>query len=123
MSIQDEYRWCATYSQVLVDFPNQKPFSNIVEAEVQHIGAVSKLFTSRGLAVPANRLGAGDIATFSSLTAACRAAADGETANYQMYDRFLAELKGEPADAVNVFTSLKDASRNRHLPAFIACAK
>jgi len=32
-------------------------------------------------------------------------------------------LGGEPADVVNVFTSLRDASRDRHLPAFATCAK
>jgi hypothetical protein len=40
-----------------------------------------------------------------------------------MYEDFLAKLAEEPADVVNVFTNLRNASRDKHLPAFINCAK
>jgi hypothetical protein len=123
LSIQDEYRSRATYARVLVDFPNQKPFSNIVEAEVQHISAVSTLFTNRGLAVPADTYAIDAVSSFSTLVAACSAAANGESATYKMYEDFLAKLAEEPADVVNVFTNLRNASRDKHLPAFINCAK
>ncbi len=72
-SIQDEYRSHATYAGVLVNFPDQKPFSNIVEAEAQHISAVSQLFDIRGLSVPGSLYATGDIAGFSTVTAACAA--------------------------------------------------
>ena len=122
-SISDEYRSLSAYARVLADFPGQKPFSNIVEAEAQHISAVSKLFDNRGLAVPASPYFIDAMAGFGTLTAACSAAADAESVSYKMYDAFLAKLGGEPADVVNVFMSLRDASRDRHFPAFSTCAK
>ena len=63
------------------------------------------------------------MAGFATLTAACSEAATSETGTYQMYDGFLAKLAGEPADVVNVFTNLRDAARDKHLPAFTNCAK
>ena len=122
-SIADECRSQATYARVLRDFPDQKPFSNIVEAEAQHILAVSNLFKNRGLALPDGNAAAGDVPTFSSVKAACAAAADAETATYKMYGGFLITLGGVPADVVNVFTNLRDASLDKHLPAFTACAR
>ena len=122
-SIQDEYRSHATYAGVLVNFPDQKPFSNIVEAEAQHISAVSQLFDIRGLSVPGSLNATGDIAGFSTVTAACAASAVSETATYEMYDEFLKLLGTAPADVVNVFTRLRDASRDKHLPAFSTCAR
>ena len=122
-SIQDEYRSHATYAGVLVNFPDQKPFSNIVEAEAQHISAVSQLFDIRGLSVPASVYATGDIAGFSTVTAACAASRDSEEATYQMYEGFLKLLGTAPADVVNVFTNLRNASRDKHLPAFTTCAR
>lgn len=122
-SIADEYRSQATYARVIKDFPDQKPFSNIVEAEAQHILALAHLFINRGLPVPDGAAAAGDVPVFSSVTAACIAAVDAETVTYKMYERYLAALGGAPADVVNVFTNLGDASREKHLPAFTACAK
>ena len=122
-SIQDEYRSHATYAGVLVNFPDQKPFSNIVEAEAQHISAVSQLFDVRGLSVPGSQYATGDIAGFSTVTAACSASVVSETASYQMYDEFLKLLGAAPADVVNVFTNLRNASRDKHLPAFSTCER
>jgi hypothetical protein len=122
-SIADEYRSQATYARVLRDFPDQKPFSNIVEAEAQHILAVSNLFRNRGLAVPDDNTAAGDVLTFGTVKAACDAAVIAETVTYKMYDGFLITLGGVPADVVSVFTNVRDAARDKHLPAFVACAK
>ena len=122
-SIQDEYCSQAKYARVLVGFPDQKPFSNIVEAEAQHISAVSKLFENRGLRAPESTCALDAASTFGTLAAACLAAADSESATYRMYDGFLVTLGGEPADVVNVFTNLRNASRDKHLPAFTNCAR
>jgi hypothetical protein len=122
-AIADEYRTYYTYERVLADLADPKPFSNIAEAEAQHISAVSKLFESRGLQVPESQYAITTVPGFATLTAACAAGVDAETASYRMYEGYLAALGGEPQDVVNVFTSLMLASRDKHLPAFTSCAK
>lgn len=123
--IQDEYRFSATYSAVLIDFGDRTPFSNIVDAERQHIDAMSQLFTNRGLDVPASDWTIGTVPRFPTFKAACAAAADAEVVNWRMYAGFLAELEqaGDvPKDVQQVFTNLMEASRDKHLPAFANCA-
>jgi len=54
-ALDDEYRaWC-TYDQVIADFGEIRPFSNIREAEGRHIEALLALFARYGLAAPRNR--------------------------------------------------------------------
>ncbi len=124
--IQDEYRAFYTYHGVLTDFGDRTPFSRVVEAEAQHIDAMSRLFTNRGLDVPSSTHTLENVPRFASFAAACAAGVSGETSNWQMYAGFLVELQGAgtvPQDVQNVFTSLTEASRDRHLPAFANCAK
>jgi hypothetical protein len=122
-SIADEYRTYYTYERVLADLGDPKPFSNIADAEAQHIAAVAKLFENRGLPVPDSQYALDTVPGFTTLTAACVAGVEAETAGYQMYEAFLVTLGSEPQDVVNVFTSLMLASRDKHLPAFTTCAK
>jgi hypothetical protein len=124
-AIQSEYRQEATYRGVLAILGNDvKPFAPVAEAELQHVGAVSTLFTNRGLAVPA--FDGSTVSTFSTLSAACSAAMVAENASYRMYDDYLEGLEAAgvlPSDVNNVFTNLATASRDNHLPAFEKCAK
>ena len=53
-ALDDEYRSFATYDQVLADFGEVRPFSNIREAESRHIEALCVLFARYGLPVPEN---------------------------------------------------------------------
>ena len=55
-ALQDEYHAEWAYQDVLDAFGNVKPFSSIHQAELKHIDAASKLFTKRGLHVPAQRM-------------------------------------------------------------------
>lgn len=121
LSIRDEYRARYTYWGVVTDFGGRTPFSNIVEAEAQHIDAVSRLFASRGLDVPPSEYTVDNVPRFSTFTEACAAGVAAETTNWQMYSGFLAELQEAgtlPQDVQTVFTSLMEASRDKHLPAF-----
>ena len=125
LSIRDEYRARYTYWGVVTDFGDRTPFSNIVEAEAQHIDAVSRLFASRGLDVPPSEYTLDNVPRFSTFTEACQAGVAGETRNWQMYSGFLTELQEAgtlPQDVQTVFTSLMEASRDKHLPAFEKCA-
>ena len=118
-ALQDEYRAQATYAQVLIDLGDVVPFSKIVEAEATHIAAISALFTSRELAVPGSELG--EAPTYDTRLAACEAAVIGETGNIAIYDGLL--LLELPNDVRNVFTNLRLASLEQHLPAFENCVE
>lgn len=119
MALDDEYRARATYRAVLAQFGPVPPFINILEAEQRHIDALLPLFDRYGVPPPSDRW-SGQVAPPATLQQACSAGVAGEIGNYRMYDVFLAQI-AEP-DVRAVFTSLRNASAYRHLPAFQACA-
>lgn len=119
-AILDEYRAEMTYRTVVEDFGEVLPFANIVNAEVRHSDALASLYLRRGLAVPADPWTAGDIPPFASIPEACRVGVVAEIDNAAIYDGYLSlEL---PADVRQVFQSNRDASVERHLPAFERCS-
>ena len=119
-ALDDEYRSFATYDQVLADFGEVRPFSNIREAESRHIEALCGLFARYGLPVPENPW-KGKVERYASLQAACEAGVAAEIANAEIYERLLKAT--ERPDILSVFRNLRDASQQRHLPAFERCAQ
>jgi len=119
-ALDDEYRSWATYDQVLADFGEMLPFSNIREAEARHIEALCMLFARYGLTVPANPW-PGKVERYASLQEACEASVVAEIANDEMYDRLLGTT--QRPDILTVLHNLQEASRQRHLPAFQRCAQ
>ena len=71
-ALDDEYKAWATYDQVIRDFGPQRPFTNIRDAEMRHIGALLALFEDYGLAVPENPW-LGRVPRYTSIRAACEA--------------------------------------------------
>lgn len=118
-ALDDEYRAWATYDQVIADFGEVPPFSNIRDAEARHIQAVCALFGRYGLSVPENRW-PGRVARYASLQAACEAGVAAEIANGEMYQRLLAAT--QRPNILTVLHNLQQASQQRHLPAFQRCA-
>jgi hypothetical protein len=119
-ALDDEYRAWATYDQVIVDFGEVPPFSNIREAEARHIEALCMLFARYRLTVPENPW-PGKVGRYASLQTACEAGIAAEIANSEMYDRLLgATLR---PDILVVLRNLQEASQQRHLPAFRRCAQ
>ncbi|MFA5924656.1 MAG: DUF2202 domain-containing protein [Methylococcaceae bacterium] len=118
--LDDEYRSLAIYDQVLADFGEVRPFSNIREAESRHIEALCVLFARYGLPVPENPW-TGKVDRYASLQAACEAGVTAEIANAEIYERLLQAT--ERPDILTVFRNLRDASQQRHLPAFERCAQ
>lgn len=118
-ALEDEYRSWTTYDQVLRDFGEMGPFSNIREAEARHIEALRTLYVRYGLPVPANTW-AGRVDRYANLQAACEAGVEAEKANAEMYERLL--TASSRADIVTVLRRLQEASQQRHLPAFQRCA-
>jgi hypothetical protein len=118
-AIQDEYHAEAVYQGVLTDFGSVWPFVNIIRAEQTHAASLARLFTARGLPVPARAWTLANVPRFTSLQAACGAAADAEVANVAVYDRYMNDAL--PDDVRLVFANNRAASLNNHLPAFNRC--
>lgn len=119
-ALDDEYQAWATYDQVVADFGPVRPFVNIRAAEARHIEALAALYRRYGLTLPANRW-PGRVPRYPDLCTACAAGVAAEIANAALYERLLAAT-ARP-DLSEVFTRLRRASQERHLPAFRRCAE
>ncbi len=119
-ALDDEYRARAIYGQVLADFGDVRPFSNIVEAETRHIEALRVLFARYGLSFPEDPW-PGKVERYASVREACAAGVEAEIANAALYDRLKASTRRP--DILAVFGNLQAASQERHLPAFQRCAQ
>lgn len=118
-ALDDEYKAVATYDRVLADFGAVRPFTNIVEAERRHVGALAEMFDRYGLSLPANTWGE-RAPRYESIRAACSAGVEGEIENGAMYERLIAVTTH--ADIIEVFENLQRASQENHLAAFRRCA-
>jgi len=121
LALQDEYRAESLYRQVLGQFGEVRPFSNVVNAEQRHSAALERVYGRRGLVVPENT-GRELIQEphWKTLQEACQVAVEAERDNVALYEDLLG--RDLPADVVQVFEHLRDASLDRHLPAFERCA-
>ena len=119
-ALDDEYHSWATYDQVIADFGELPPFSNIRDAEGRHIEALLRLFEKHGLAIPASPW-TGKVTRYASRQEACAAAVAAEIANGEMYERLL-EATQRP-DMLTVLRNLQEASQQRHLSAFQRCVE
>lgn len=118
-ALDDEYKARVTYEQVIADFGDVRPFTNIVEAEARHIQALLGLFQTYGASAPPNRW-LGKVEQFKSIPEACTASIHGEIANVAIYDRVMKTT--ERPDILAIYSALRSASLDRHLPAFQRCA-
>ena len=119
-ALDDEYKSYATYAQVISDFGPERPFVNIVEAEARHFSALLALFDTYRITPPGDRW-RGHAPRFASLHAACVAAVQGEIDNVAIYNRVLNSTTRP--DILRVYSALREASLERHLPAFRRCAE
>ncbi|WP_205762328.1 ferritin-like domain-containing protein [Magnetospirillum aberrantis] len=115
-ALDDEYRARATYRAVIGRFGPVLPFANIVHAEQRHIDTLLGLFSARGWEAPADRWNA-NVEPPETVAQACRAGAEAERDNVALYDRITAQAS-DP-EILAAFTSLRAASQERHLPAFL----
>jgi hypothetical protein len=119
MALDDEYKAWSVYDQVITDFGQVRPFTNIQKAEENHIVALVTLFQRYGLDVPANGW-PGNVPTFETVAEACEAGVQAEIDNAALYDQLFGMV--DNPDIVEVFTALQQASQAKHLPAFEQCA-
>lgn len=118
-AIQDEYLARAEYVAIMAKFGQIAPYSNIKQAEEQHISWLKDMFATLKLAVPADEA-AKYIHAPGTLKEAAQAGVQAEIDNIAMYERFLVQpVLKDPryASVVDLFTLLRDASKN-HLAAF-----
>lgn len=120
MSPEGEYAASAAYAAVLEKFGQVEPYASIRDGEERHISALTRQLERRGVSVPANPY-LGKIAAPADLVAAAKAWSVGEVANVALYDRLLKEVAGDEG-LTRVFTNLRRASAEMHLPAFEAAA-
>jgi hypothetical protein len=118
-SIADEYRAETIYQGVIDDFGPLAPFVNVLTAEQRHSASIAQLFATRGQTPPAQSFTVATVPHFSSVAAACAAAAQAERDNVAMYDQLL--LLTLPADVQRVFQNVRAASLLNHLPTFERC--
>jgi rhodanese-related sulfurtransferase/rubrerythrin len=116
-ALDNEYKARATYRKVIGTFGRVRPFVNIVEAEERHASELLAVFDACGVKPPPDRWE--KVEAPASIAAACTTAIEAEKANVAMYDRLLEEVK-EPV-VRDTFIRLRNASRDRHLPAFRRC--
>ena len=114
--LEDERRSEALYAAVIQKHGEVRPFSNIIEAERRHQGALENLFEAYGLTVPTNPWKDKKALAPDTFKASCEAGAQLETENVALYDHLMKTVK-EP-DLLEVFEHLRWASQERHLPAF-----
>lgn len=120
MALDDEYKAWSVYDQVISDFGQVQPFTNIRKAEENHIVALVTLFQRYGLDVPTNGW-PGNVPNFDTVAAACEAGVQAEIDNAALYNQLFSMVVDKP-DIVEVFTALQQASQTKHLPAFEQCA-
>ncbi|GGG50131.1 hypothetical protein GCM10011374_10760 [Kocuria dechangensis] len=120
MSPDGEYKASAEYQAVIDEFGPVEPYVSIQAAEERHIDALTRQLERLGVEVPPNPY-TGTISAPADLQAAADAWAAEEVDNVALYDRLLAEVSGDTA-LTRVFTNLRRASQEVHLPVFEAAA-
>lgn len=105
---------------MIARFGEVRPFSRVIEAERRHQQFLLELFDRYGLTPPEWKPH-DDISVPATLREACEKAVQAEIENAALYDRLLAEVSRP--DITATFRHLRDASRDRHLPAFERCRR
>lgn len=114
-----EYAAHAEYTAILATHgTNVQPYARILQAEKQHIAALQAQCVNYGIPVPADTY-LGQVMPPASLLEAAQIGVFAEMVNVAMYDRLLTQVRIYPS-LVQVFSNLRWASLNNHLPAFTA---
>ncbi len=125
IALDDEHKAFSVYTIIIESFGEVKPFSNIINAEASHISALTNALEAAGVAVPENPYLNGEKArpvAPASVQEACEIGVGAEIANAALYDDELLPMVTDNAELTGIFTTLRDASATKHLPAFQSCA-
>ena len=123
-ALEDEHRAEAFYAAVIAKFGEVRPFTNIIKAERVHARELITVMKTYGLDPVANPfLKDPAVAALvpATVAEACQMGVKAEIDNRDLYDnKLMPAVTGYP-DIKVVFQSLRDASQNKHLPAFQRC--
>lgn len=119
MGPDGEYAAAASYAAVIDEFGDVEPYVTIKAAEERHIDALIRQLDRYGVDVPDNPY-LGNLEAPADLQSAASAWAVGEVANVELYDVLLEQT--DDANLTRVFTNLRRASLESHLPTFEAAA-
>jgi hypothetical protein len=111
-----EYAARATYDAILKKFGDVQPYKSIIQAENRHIQALERQLRRYGIAIPKDKF-AGKIEAPKTLKEAARQGVEAEIDNVKMFDKLLPKIR-EYSSLTRVFTNLRRASKEAHLPAF-----
>lgn len=118
-AIQDEYLARAEYQEIIAHYGSVKPFTNILQAEEQHISRLVTLYQQLKLPLPVDNA-KDHVMLPSSIREAMSTGVTAEIDNIAMYDRFLTMPQINDAaytEVKQLFIALRDASK-KHLRAF-----
>lgn len=114
-----EHSALATYEAIIGVLGSITPFASVASAEQQHVDAVNQVAGRYGVTLPT---AAGSApAPPATKTAACQLGVTTEQHVISVYDTLIPQVGAYP-DVVNVFTTLRAAAEENHLPAFEHCA-
>lgn len=119
LALGDERKALATYEAVLAKFGQVRPFTNIAQAEKQHIAQLLELFNRYQIPVPPDTTVVRQLP--ATLAEVCAIGVKAEIDNDALYQKMLPAIS--QADIRQVFSSLAQASKQNHLPAFERCAR
>ena len=123
-ALDDEYKAQSLYKAILEKHGDARPFSNIINAEKHHSDMLIDLLREYGLAVPENPYENGEKAALTApatLLEACEIGVTAEIENVALYDDRLLPAVSNYTDITDVMMRLRNASQDRHLPAFQRC--
>jgi len=119
-ALANERRSAALYEATARRHPEVLLFALLRDAETVHVARVLDLFVRYDLEVPPNPEDPEKIPVPARVAAACAAGADNERATITLFDGLIGEVNS--VDVRETFSALRDASRDRHLPALERCA-
>jgi hypothetical protein len=124
LSLADERNAFAVYGAVLDRFGGDtRPFANIRLAEASHRDAVLELYDEYDLNVPPDTTLVDPIVQSATLGELCQVGVDAEIANIRLYDEEVLPAVVSYPDITTVMLALRNASADKHLPAFERCAE
>jgi hypothetical protein len=118
-ALTQEHQAKATYDNIVTALGDVAPFSAVAPAQAQHIAELEEV--ARPHAVDVAGITPTASPTPATLTEACRTGVATEQATVALYDELLPQVAAYP-DVEYVFTNLRSASQDNHLPAFERCA-
>ncbi len=125
LALEDEYHAEAVYDATLEKFGDQRPFSNIIKAERVHQSALQKILDDNGLSYEQSSYLSGEKSVgelSGTLKEVCAVGVAAEIENARLYDEDLLPVVVDYPEITQVFVNLRDASIDKHLPAFERCA-